>query len=1064
MKAFLCLVLTLSSISSQVLWAQEYIFESDHLTVEDGLSSRFCYNIIQDRSGDIWVSTNFGVNRYDGRSFTTFNRENANLLDDFCRKVLLDVNGNIWAVHNLTFLYTLNSIDVLVDGASSFRPLKEVYSVPPELMYAKITYLQNDNKDRIWITTADGSLYLFDGTFQQAFSSPNHQNIQAGIAASDSTFWLLTRHTLLEVNAFGNILSSDSLRIELLSDLKVDDHGRLWITGLVEKTEKAFSLSFYKKRGKPLCNFFKQQNFSSPYTPNRPGFKLKVCETISIPEGILVVNVNSERLLQLLLYDHSGKLVYQAPQESLDKIAYDPQGHILVDRTGKIWLPSTNGLYILDIRINPFQQYLVSAKPSNASTRAIIPLSANRVWVNSTTGMHIFDLETKEEVGAILANSGNQVLVQSYGGIYLENDQVLLGTYGRQLILADAQLPEVATIEHFMLDSLGEYPIPYRSSQTKRVWLGTSRGLYEYLPATENIVKYHSIYLDGSLGENKIPEIRSFRETEEGLWLITNRGLILWDEEKGIQAHFDHFPYKDLLHLHIDDQGVFWMASKGGGLIKWDKQKDEITQLTSQTHQLSNDVIYSVYEDQHGYLWLPSNIGLMRMNKQNYEITTYEKKDGIPHEEFNTASHQQMSDGRLLFGGLNGFISFYPDEVPLNNPDIMPRILHYRYLGATGEHWEDRTSELRNNGRIELPHQYIGLELEFTLTDYFKSEEQLYAYSIEGFDESWQFTDENVIRFNRLPAGKYVLHLKGRDYSGLWSSRQLSIDIHVAPPFFVTPGFIFSFVAGVLVLFYLVLHWREARLRAAEQQLQEEVDRQTRELLELNEIKNRIFAVIGHEMRSPLTAMQGIEANIRYLLEKGEIEKSIKFLRALEQSSKKLSLLLDNLLYWGLAQKSQLSYQPSNINVAQLLGEVLPLFDNLMEQKQIQVQQMVPETLSVFADENGLSIILRNILSNAIKFTPEEGKVYIKAAETADYVHLQIRDTGVGIQPSIFEKLNKPLHPSTKGTRGERGTGLGLALCYDLVKVNKGSLAIESAENQGTSVLIKLPLSRKMLS
>jgi len=251
--------------------------------------------------------------------------------------------------------------------------------------------------------------------------------------------------------------------------------------------------------------------------------------------------------------------------------------------------------------------------------------------------------------------------------------------------------------------------------------------------------------------------------------------------------------------------------------------------------------------------------------------------------------------------------------------------------------------------------------------------------------------------------------------------------------------------------------YRNYRNKAKANQL---IAAQKAELEALNATKDRLFAIIGHDLRKPSLAFRGIGKKIDYLLQKQDFDTLSKLSQALEQAAFSLNALLDNLLNWALQQRNVLPYQPVPINIAQATQDIYEQFRALAAQKDIDLQFDLSTDAEVFADANAFATIMRNLVDNAIKFTPAQGRVKVSSLVQGDQVVLQISDTGIGMEAEELNTLFRlTRQKSRKGTNGEVGTGLGLVLTNELVKLNKGVIQVSSQLQQGTTFKVMLPTS-----
>ncbi len=263
------------------------------------------------------------------------------------------------------------------------------------------------------------------------------------------------------------------------------------------------------------------------------------------------------------------------------------------------------------------------------------------------------------------------------------------------------------------------------------------------------------------------------------------------------------------------------------------------------------------------------------------------------------------------------------------------------------------------------------------------------------------------------------------------------------------------FVAlGTTFLFlFLASGYLGLRLRSSKK----EIESQNQKLTDLNQTKDKFFGIIAHDIRSPMVALQSVGKQMEFYLKKGRFDKLESLAKMVEQTTHQLDALLDNLLNWALLQRGVMPFNPSIISLNNVVSDVSNLFNGAIEAKHIHFKKEIPDGIKVVADESALHTTLRNLMSNAIKFTPEGGIVSINSEIENRSVLIKIKDTGTGIEKEILEKLFSLERKSTKGTAGEKGTGLGLILCKELIEMNKGGLAVFSEVGNGSSFEFSIP-------
>jgi len=265
-------------------------------------------------------------------------------------------------------------------------------------------------------------------------------------------------------------------------------------------------------------------------------------------------------------------------------------------------------------------------------------------------------------------------------------------------------------------------------------------------------------------------------------------------------------------------------------------------------------------------------------------------------------------------------------------------------------------------------------------------------------------------------------------------------------------------MAAVLLLIGIIAYIQYRNIQQRKR-INQQLAIQKQELEQLNQTKDRFFSIISHDLRGPVNAFAGISKLIRMYLKKGKIEEINEMAGDIDESAGRLSSLLDNLLEWAVQQQGQFPYAPEKVNFRKVADDLLDTFETMASGKEIKLHNKIADDIWLFVDKNSTTTIFRNLVGNALKFTPEGGEVFFDASIKNDSVSLSVNDTGVGIPKEKFDKLfSLSENKSTWGTSGEKGLGLGLQLAYEFTEMNQGNITVESKEGEGTAFMVELPL------
>ena len=643
----------------------------------------------------------------------------------------------------------------------------------------------------------------------------------------------------------------------------------------------------------------------------------------------------------------------------------------------------------------------------------------------------------------------------------------------------------------------------------KSLWVGTKGHLYKISKENKKILKaykipyhifdilqvsYSKIYIASPtfllVFNSETEEFKSynhiqqttclFMDSQDKFWIgSSDKGLGLLDLEIMQVQYFSNQKnnLKSISSNHVksiyeDTKGQLWIATTLG-LNLFDRKTQEFTRFTEKDG-LPNNMVYAILEDEEGNLWLSTNKGISQFNPKTKKFTNYDASYGLQDNEFNTnAFFKNEKTGEMFFGGIRGLNSFYPEKMK-RNEFIPPMVLtSFKRKGKVidlGKAWS-QIKEIR----MEYD-QAQSLTFEFVALSFFQSYKNQYAYKIEEIHRDWiSLGTQKELTLTNLNAGTYTLRIKGSNNHGLWNEKGLTIKLIVSPPFWQTWWFIGIILLLALLAFYGIYRWRVYQLKHREKFLESEVnnrteeikaqaevlEKQAQELSEANRTKDQLLAIIAHDLRGPMVAFESVVQQLDFYIAHNEIERVKDLSQYIKNSSNNLNDLLNNLLSWALLQKDFLIYQPQNLRLRQIVEEVNKNYEILIQNYQIETKLSIAENLEIYADENALSTILRNLVSNAIKFTPKKGWIEVKAYPEKNACIIEIIDTGKGIpQEKIADLFKSTNIKNSKGLRGEKGTGLGLVLVGELMEKHQGTIQVLSQEKKGTTMQLKFPNSK----
>lgn len=553
------------------------------------------------------------------------------------------------------------------------------------------------------------------------------------------------------------------------------------------------------------------------------------------------------------------------------------------------------------------------------------------------------------------------------------------------------------------------------------------------------------------------------------LWVATAQGLWKIDIDARTAEELGYGPpfgSPGFLSMDEDEQGRLWLGTPLHGLYIYDPNSGTALNLNNEDG-LPNNTIANIIEDDEGIRWVGTYNGISLVSEKGELITNIFQEDGLIERENNRYATLKTSEGKLLMGTISGVNLIDPPKIKeriTRNKNLQIYLTSVSYFD--NEKGQDASLEygLQNVKRVELPAARRFLNLGFALSNYFKPEQNQFAYMLEGIDEDWtSLGNQHVLSLNNLPAGKYNLLIKGSDGLGNWTQKPLSIAIY-AKDFFYNQIWFYMLLTlslvGIAVLWIRRLRVEVMQATEKIRRDKETIEKQAEKLLELDEAKSRFFTNISHEFRTPLTIISGM---IDQVHEKPEtwLERGYKMIK---QNTAGLLNLVNQILDLRKLESKELKIQLAHGDVVKYLRFITESHQSYANNKGLQLHFLsaLPE-INMDYDPDKMLRIISNLLSNAIKFTPEGGNVYFhidkKIKDGEPVLSIRIEDTGVGIPeeklPNIFNRFYQVDDSSTR--KGE-GTGIGLALTKELVKLLGGEIKAGSIKGKGTSFYVDLPI------
>ena len=1056
--------------------------KAKRVTIQEGLPSNVVSDMQQDQKGFLWFSTHNGLARYDGNVVTTYldnDSTGVSALIGRTKKALEDVTyKKLWVYSSSERLTCLN----MVDG-------KE------EKYYQEVEKLHFTN----WKLVCDGMFWLWgakDGAMLVDYRSGSfltRRFAQAEIGSS--------RVPLIDSLDKDNVVLCTTDKVFLYSEgrlfciakgmrmsrtrpfhhkmLMVSEKGDVYV--LRQGKLQRFSHVAYVD-GEIATGDLLMGNRWILFT-NRRSFSIDVrtgevaeCEgEWLIPNGRVLTDnkgrkwiYNKTGVLRLVRQDKLVPLIL-FPQQTTNYIDYE-RFHIVEDNHGLIWISTYGkGLFVFNQDLTQSQHFVADKLgESPIASNYLLGIIADRhdgVWVSSEYGgvSHIQVMD--KGVERIYPNGeGNMDFSNVVRMVKKMNDgTVMVGTRAGSLYHYSADMNQVLGKSHFDSNVYGIVQMPngetwigtrgkgiygakgldfkdrnvfcMASDAKHRMWIGTfGKGLSLVYPRKDGYgVK--TFFVD-SVGLN---EVRCMVIDKHGvLWCGTSGGLIRIPVDEFVKDASRYKTYVrdyEIRDVIVDRQGRLWLSASGDGLVQvepGDGETEPKFYVFNTSNGLVNNLVQSVVDTPDGNLWISTQQGVTAWNARKKSFENYMFSRNPMGNVYNENSAVCLDDGRVVLGGNYGLTIIQPSR--LSHVSGLTDVVFTSYPYSD---------------EITLTYEQRSLNIHFSTLDYSDVRNVKYTYRLEGFDQAWsQPSSTPWAAYQKLPAGKYLLHVKACTSDGTWG-KESTLVIRIKPPFYLTYWAIMIYVLlvlGVIILVVKFVHDKNVlrnRIRLEQ---------------ELTRYKLVFFTNIAHEFRTPLTLMQGSLEKEKRIMKANrwqtELEKTI---RVMDKSVQRMLRLIDQLLEFRKMQAGKLKLSLQETDAVMFVKAICRMFDDAAESKEIAYSFESSEPAhAMFLDQQMIDKVVFNLLSNAFKYTPAKGTISVSLSFT-DVMTIRVADTGVGIPQEKREQLFSRFMQSSY--TGE-SFGIGLHLTHELVRTHHGEITYQENEGGGSVFVVTIPLQK----
>ncbi|MCX7987374.1 MAG: ATP-binding protein [Bacteroidales bacterium] len=1058
----LCLLQILSfyhtCMGNEIASVDKYKFR--HLTVVNGLSSKWVKCIYRDRAGYLWIGTADGLNRYDGINIRVykFSLQDTNSINhNFVTSIYEDRSGVLWVGTQVG----LNKYDRRRDCFQRIKPINNYiscfYELPGGTMYIG----------------SPGGLYVMSKCRNYIKQVNNNTGIESIVRTGTNHIWIGAREGLFILTdtityEFKKLkLSNFETRIRCLF---VDHNKQLWIG-----TES--SGLFVISNPEEVNQNFKVKhfvNYRSKVQGISNGTIYSIIQDAEKNVWIGIENGGVNIVYENHVLSDNPKFVRLLNNPFDNQTIGNNSVHALFcDNQKTVWVGTYgNGISYTNALLFKFKHYrqipYAKITLNNNFVNAIFD-ERDYTYVGTEGGLNVFDKRAKKAIYYTSIPEDKKTISSNVvWSIYRDSKHNLwIGTWNGGLNLFNESNKTFERIKFFPTDSIGTAGNSVTriiESNDGKLWIATmGRGLFCYDYKSKKFTHYRFLIDQNSLSCNWIFDLA---EDKHGrIWIASTEAVDVFDRRNNRFHKYTYQPdnprsisYNGALVLFRDSRDNMWIGTSNG-LNVYDEASNGFIWY-SEKDGLANSCIKSICEDNKGNIWVSTNRGISKFVSgvklsEKPTFINYNVSDGLQENEFNARAVFKNEQGYLFFGGPNGYNFFHPDSLPENQfipPVVFTDFFVYNTLVRPGDETGIMQDNINYVKEIKLKKRFAVFTVGFAALNLIAPEKNQYAYFLEGIDKSWNFTANNhYASYTYLPPGRYKLHVKAANNDGRWNEKANTLNIVVLPAWYE------STIAKIiyLMLFLLALYvFRKYTLISVHLKNKLWLEHKEKQKLEeLGELKLQFFTNISHELRTPLTLI------LNPLKRMIDSENCDDTLRIVYRNAFRLKTLVDQILDFSKLEKEMMKLQLTEKNVVELVLGTIKNFAELAQHKAVRLTFNSNVAACVCKiDEDKLDKVMTNLISNSIKNTPSGGKVTVDMHYSNNLITWVVSDTGTGIAPDEIKHIFERFFTSLNTSISKPGTGIGLNLSHKLIELMGGRIDVESIKGKGTQFSIYLPV------
>ncbi|MEM6964036.1 MAG: two-component regulator propeller domain-containing protein [Bacteroidota bacterium] len=1043
------------------------VLSFQNLTKKDGLSQASVFSIAQDSAGFMWFGTRDGLNKYDGFQFKVYKKNDApnTVVANDIRTLYFDAQQKeLWIGTNAGLSKYRSTTD-------DFLNYLHLNSDSTSISNNVIRQIFRDSKGRLWVGTSVGlnlldeknnhfKRYFFKSKFSKDVGS---QDVKAILEDKNGQLWFGTASGLYFLSEKNNNTYTFQRIHQKIAQQLSDTH----IKSLLEDRKGNFwigtfdgGINYWDKKKATISIYQNDKNNPTSLSHNNiRSMCLDEADNLWVGtfDGLNFLEKNKKTFRR-----------YTTSDTGTSGLSDKSIRSVFIDRRGSLWLGTYyGGINHLDDNYNRFVNFKHSPVGNSLSGNVVSSFAEDKngnLWIGTEgDGLNFYDKKNKKfESFQFQPREANSLSGNNVKQLLLDNHQLWIGTFQAGLNLLDIKNKQFS---HFRNDPRDENSLSANNvygllKEDHLLWILTYGGGLDILDLEKNKF-YHYTHRTGDKHSLSSALARVFLKTKnQELWIGTEKGLNkVQKNDAGFPERFEIFlPKEKIYSLQEDHHNNIWVGTFTNGLFCLHPHRDTLIHYTV-ADGLPGNTVFGILEVSDEELWLSTNNGLSKFNPLLKTFTNYNYSNGLENSEYNFNAYFKTSSGDLLFGGINGFTQFNPEEIQPNlfvPPVAFTELRKNNQIVQVGDATHLLRKSINETESLIFEYNEANFAISFAALDFLSPENNHHAFMLEGIDKDWNYSvGKTEATYTIQREGEYVFRMKGGNSDGIWNPEERQLKIIVRPPPWRSWWAYLIYVIGLgAVIFGLV---RFVRLRHRLQL--ETIAKQQQE--ELHEVKLRFFTNITHEFRTPLTLILG---PLKDLMKSNNYPENVGTqLNLIQRNAHRLLNLVNQVLTF---RKLDTDHEPLKIaqgNIVEFLQEIFLPFQEIANRKQINFRFDADDAImDIWFDQDKLEKVFFNLLSNAFKFTPDGGKIVMRISQNHHHVEVQVQDNGVGVAPEYQAQIFKRFYEKSDSKHSNiKGTGIGLAISKQMVELHGGKIFVESNSetptSSGATFIVQIP-------